>query len=264
MEKLKKQRKSSISKNEYELIEKVQKFKVFDVSLIQKLTGYKKTKIYQLVFSLKKKGVIIEIKKGNYILSFLDYQPDISSVVCRLFWPSYISFWTALSYYKFTEQLPTTIFLASTKIRKEMEILNTKISFIKLSPKRFFGYEKIDDMIIAEKEKALIDSLLLPRYSGGIEEVFKSLYNAWDEIDKKVLISYALKMGNKSLLKRLGYLVEIGKLKIDKMLLNKLKREIGKGYSKLDPNASKRGKYNKKWNLIVNIERDLFKWREIL
>ncbi len=256
MKNYKKQRKSSISKTEYKILEKLKEnsVEVFDIELVEKLTAFKRAKIHQLLSSLKKKRIIHYISRGKYFFLF-PQAPDAIFLSCNILWPSYISFWTALNFYKFTEQMPRTIFLVTTKKAKSITLLDRKIVFVRLSRKRFFGYEKIDNIVIAEKEKALIDSLLLPRYAGGIEEVFKCLLNAWVEVDKRKLIEYALKMKNKSLIKRLGYLIEHGNFKIERGLLKKMEKKIGKGYSKLDT-TGKVIEYNKKWKLIINVPKE--------
>lgn len=255
----------SLSKTEYKLIEQLDEhnLRVFTIKEVQILLLCKKRKAYDLVYNLEKKGILLRLKRGRYAVSFLSKIPDLLEVSSKMIWPSYISFWTALSYYGFTEQIPRSIFLCTTKAKRLFMLNNTKIEFVKISQKRFFGYTKINNIIIAEKEKAIIDSLLLSRYAGGIAEVFKSICNAWNQIDRKLLIKYALRVQNKSLIKRLGYLIEYGKLKIEKELLNKLRKRIGKGYSKLDPQLPKTGIYNKKWQLIVNVKK-LSEWRRIL
>jgi len=255
MEKTKKLQKSSISQNEYRLIEKIKLsgLSVFGTDDIKRLLRWSENKIYYTIYTLRKKGMIVEALGGRYILSSILTDYDILTVTSQLIWPAYLSFWTALNYYKFTEQLPLTIFIATTKSRKEVEIEKTKIKFVRISKHRFFGYRKINGIVMAEKEKALIDSLLLPRYAGGIIEISRCLKNSWSELDKKILIDYAMRMKNKSLLKRLGYLIETENLKIDKKLIEKLQKNIGKGYSKLDPQLERKGSYNKRWGLIVNL-----------
>lgn len=256
MEKREKIKKSSISKSEYELIEKVKNsnLTLFSASHITKLLGWEKKKAYLTLYNLKNKNIISSLTGGKYILSSMFKVYDPLGVASGILWPSYVSFWTALNFYKFTEQLPGTIFVATTKAKKEIKFENAKIRFVSISEKRFFGYRKVDNIVIAEKEKALVDSLLLPRYSGGIREISKCLENAWSELDKKILIEYALRMKNRSLLKRLGYIIEKENLKIDKGLIEKLQGNIGgKGYSKLEPQLPRKGGYDKKWGLVVNL-----------
>ena len=246
--------KRSISPSEYELIEKLSQSGMISFSADEaaKLVGWNKSKAYKICSRLKRKGLVKSLN-GRYALTSIYSNYDMYGLASNLVWPSYISFWTALNYYKFTEQLPSTIFIATTRQKKDLKLENNTIKFIKIAESRFFGYRKTDDTVIAEKEKALIDSLLFPRYAGGIVEVSKCLRNAWTEVNQVTLIEYALKMKNKTLVKRLGYLIENNHLAIDMKRLNKLERGIGRGYSKLDPQLSNRGGYDKKWKLIVNV-----------
>ena len=249
-------KKSSISKSEYELIEKIKnaQLAVFEIDDAVKLTGWKKEKSYQVVHNLKNKSLISEINGGKYAISLFMEGINLFEIASNIVWPSYISFWSALNYYKFTEQLPRTVFVAATKSKRDIEFENNKIKFVTIAKKRFFGYRKVDEIIIAQREKALLDSLLLPRYAGGIDEVFKCLKNAWDEIDKELLVEYAMKMENKSLLKRLGHLIESGNLEINRELIEKMRSKTGKGYSKLDPEMERKGEYNNKWRLVINVK----------
>ncbi len=253
-----------VSKREMELIERLEEssislFTIREISILLKCT---RSKAYNIVKNLNKKRLVQKIGNGKYLLSFLSKTADILEVAPKIIWPSYISFWTALSYYKFTEQLPLTIYLCTTKSRKTFNFENSRIEFIKLSPKRFFGYTKAGKMIIAEKEKALLDSLLFTRYAGGIGEVFKCLSTGWNELDKSTIVDYALKFNNKTLLRRLGYLIEYGELRIEKELISKLQKNIGKGYALLEPYLTKKGRLNKRWGLIINKE-GLLEWGKI-
>jgi len=254
MEKGKNFTKSSISPQEYELIQKVVSsgLTVFSPDDVSRLLGWGKERAYRVIHNLKKKGIATSLQ-GKYVISpmFHEYNPLV--VASCVVWPSYISFWTALNFYKFTEQLPRTIFVATTRQKKKLEFDGNRVRFVQISGKRFFGYQEINGIIIAEKEKAFLDSLLLSRYSGGITEISKCLRNAWDELDKEKLVQYSLKMGNKSLVKRLGYLIQSNNLRISEELLYTLKKSIGKGYSKLDPQPEKRGNRDDEWQLILNV-----------
>lgn len=64
------------------------------------------------------------------------------------------------------------------------------------------------DFLIADNEKAVIDSLDLPDNAGEMIEVAKAFYNASDKIDLNKLFKYATAMKNKSMCSRLGYLQE--------------------------------------------------------
>ncbi len=235
-----------LSKLENEAYETLRKnnlllFKIKDLCL---LLNVDKTKSYNIVKALKKKKAIKGVGKG--FLAFSDVDEFVIAV--NLNWPSYISFWSALNYYNFSDQMPKKIFLATTKYTKETK----DFKYVTLSKKRFFGYVNINGIVIAEKEKAIIDSLLLLKYSGGIKEIIKSVEGRLGSLDKDKLIDYALKIESKAVLRRLGFILE--SFNFEEKDLNKIKKKIGKGFELLDPNLKKKNNLNKKWMLDINID----------
>lgn len=211
---------------------------VFKTKDIKILFGDKNT--YNTLKYLKNKGYINLIKNGVYSLK----DADEMVIGGKLFYPSYISFLSALNYYNLTEQSSSKIMFATTIKKKH----DNYISII-IDKKRFFGYTSINNIIIADKEKAIIDSLYLPRYAGGIKVILDSIKNSYEYIDKKKLFDYAIKMNSKSIIRRLGFILEYLKLDFNYNLNDK----IGKGYEILDPTKEKKNNYNKKWLLDVNL-----------
>jgi len=62
------------------------------------------------------------------------------------------------------------------------------------------------------------------------------------------LIDYALKIDSKAVIRRLGFLLETNNYK----KTAELKKNLGKGYEKLDPSLKKKNKLNKDWLLDIN------------
>lgn len=200
---------------------------------------------------LKKKGFLVEIERNKYAL-----KENISYLIfTELLYPSYISFLTALHYYNLTTLIPKKVQIVGIKSKKEISFDDYLIKFIKFKQARFFGYqrEKTSNgfIFIAEIEKAIIDSLYLPKYC-PIDEVYNALSEGLASpkiINIKKLIDYALRMNSKVILKRLGYLLELKKIDCYK----EFKDKINKKYDFLDV-ISKKGERNKKWKLIINRE----------
>ena len=186
--------------------------------------------------------MIKQLKRNCYTLKeyLKEYLFQIATETIK---PSYISFWTALSYYGFTEQQLVTIQLITIKKQKNIE--NPKIITTKIKKERFFGYTKLNNFIIAEKEKAIIDSLAYPEKAGGLKEVIKCLKNAWPELNKKLFIRYLKNYNNKSLNARTGYILE-------QLRLKSIKVKIPETYILLDKNKSKKQKRSKKLRIIIN------------
>ena len=217
-----------LSKLENQVYEELRKnnlliFKIKDLCL---LLNFSRIKVYNIIKSMKKKKIIK--KAGKNFFAFNDVNDFV--IAQRLSYPSYISFWSALNYYGFSDQ--------------------NNFKYVLLSRNKFFGYKQIGEIVIAEKEKALIDSLLFPKYSGGIKEIIKSVLAALNELDIKKLLNYGLKINNKAVLRRMGFILE--NAGINKNILNKIKLHIGKGYELLDPSLKREGYINKKWMLYIN------------
>jgi len=230
---------SKLENESYETI-KNSDLTVFSVKDLCLLLSMNRIKAYNLIKSLKKKKAIKSIGR-NFVLE----ETNEFEIAGALHFPSYISFWSALNYYGFSDNTPKKFFIATTKQKKEVK----GFKFTTISQKRFFGYTSVGKITIAEKEKAIIDSLLFPKYAGGIKEIETSLKNALREIDMKKLVDYAFQIKSKAGLRRLGFLLEKLKTKSPK----RLKSAIGKGYELLDPTLEKKNNLNKKWLLDVNI-----------
>lgn len=215
---------------------------VFTSKDLRLLLSIDKTKAYNLVKALKKKGIIKPAGKRFLALS----EANDFSVGARVNSPAYISFWSALNFYGFSDQMPKLIFLAGVKRSRQIN----DFRYVTLSKERFFGYAMIQGIAIAEKEKAIVDSLLFPKYAGGIKEIRRCIKSASKEINVSKLADYALRMNSKAALRRLGFILE--DLNLGGRIFKKLRRRIGKGYELLDPSLKRKNNFNKKWLLDVN------------
>jgi len=229
------------------LIKQLERYPVFNLKKIREITGKSRGYSKLLVYRLKKKNLITEIEKNKLTIN---NNPIV--IASNMIWPSYISCWSALRYYNLTEQLPQDIFVITTKTRKKrmVKFNNVKIIFIKVKPKYFFGYRKERygnfDIFIAEKEKALIDSALFKKIS--FSEICSIIKINLTILNTKLFLDYLVKIRNKTLIKRFGFLFD--KLGID--VYKKIKRFIDPKYIPLDYALPIKGKKNKKWKIIEN------------
>ena len=225
---------------------KTSKKAVLTINDIAKITGQKKEYIKVYLFRLKKRGLIQEVERGKYITK---QHPFLTA--SNLVFPSYISFLSAYSYYQLTTQMPRVIEVVTLRSKKELVLDNYKITFMKFPSKRLFGYHKEKfmgkEIFVAEKEKAIVDSLYLPQYC-PLDETYLALET---ELNTAKLVSYAQRMNSTVLLKRLGYLLEIKGHDI----YPQVKEHLNKRYDLLNPlqkRRKKRLKMSKKWKLIIN------------
>lgn len=99
------------------------------------------------------------------------------------------------------------------------------------------------EVFIADKEKAIVDALYLPKYC-PLDETYAAL----EEVDITKVVSYALRMRSKVLLKRLGYLLELRGVDI----YTQVKKQLNQRYDLLNPFHKRRKQKSKKWKLIIN------------
>lgn len=171
--------------------------------------------------------------------------------------PYYIAYWTALNHYGYTEQAPFTIFVATTARIKKTNVHGVNYQFVTINKRKFFGTKNHfignQKIIVSDKNKTIVDSLDHPEYCGGIAEVAKCLWNAKEDISFEKLIKYAQKIHNSTVIKRLGFLIDVLELQIPSSLYDQMKNLIGSGRSWLDPYSVKHKKSNLKWRLFVNV-----------
>lgn len=217
----------------------------------------------KIMHSLMEKKWLLPLKRGLYAIvpldigirgadSFVMHDFVIASYLTE---PYYIAFWSALNYHGFSDQIPRTVFIASTKARKSLNILNSTYQFIKLDEKKFFGVTTTEieerTIYISDPEKTVADCLDHPEHSGGIDEIARSIFFSHKELEFTSVKEYAYGMNNLTIIKRLGYILE--KTELLQMYIAIFKDfEPSKGYPALDPISPRKGKYNTKWGLLIN------------
>ncbi|MEA2031563.1 MAG: hypothetical protein U9N55_08245 [candidate division Zixibacteria bacterium] len=245
--------------------------RVFSIAEAAEFMGVSRTSASDLALRLLKKKKLIKIEKAKYLIVPLEawktgeYTEEGIILASQIVKPYYISYWTALSFYGWTEQPSRTIFIATTKPKKTIELQGTNFKFVRLRPNRFFGFNEQwvgnQKVSVADKEKTIVDCLDQPRYCGEIIEAVKGIWNGRQELSFEKIIEYACIMNNGAIIKRLGFLMDV--LEIHKpKLRKKMKENITSGYVALDPCSNVNGAHNKEWNLRINVNvKNLTEWR---
>jgi len=111
----------------------------------------------------QKKGYIKKIIKGFYLFSDLDIDESaLMAIANKIYKPSYISFETALSYYRLIPENIYMITSASTRRTSLFETPMARFSYRTIKPSLFFGYSLLTSGIkIAFVEKAILDYLYI-------------------------------------------------------------------------------------------------------
>ncbi len=218
----------------------------------------------QFLERLHQKGWIRRIRRGRFAVIPLssgdERTPQLHEflVAMELVSPAAIAYWSALNHHGMTEQLPRTVFVATNRPMPHppKEALGITYKVVALRPAKFFGIVRdwVDEQPfwITDKEKTIIDGLDLPRCVGGVGEIAKALASAWGELDEAKLREYSAKIGNSAVAKRLGFLMEMLGFGNPEALRKAV--PLAPGFSALDPTLPKKGKYSRRWGLLVNAE----------
>jgi len=237
----------------------------FSLAFARQILGHtKQDPTPQFLERLQSKGWIRRIRRGRFAVIPLssgeNRLPQLHEfvVAMELASPAAIAYWSALNHHGMTEQLPRTVFVATDHpIRRQPgEVLGVSYRIVSLKPGKFFGITKdwIDEnpFRIMDREKTIIDGLDLPQHVSGLSEIAKALVVSWNLLDEKKLRDYAAKIGNTAVAKRLGFLMET--LGVGDVEALRNEASLAPGFSPLDPTLPKRGKYNRRWGLLVNAE----------
>jgi predicted transcriptional regulator of viral defense system len=205
------------------------------------------------------------LKSGTYLIVPLaagetgEYTEHEFVIASHLADPMYISFWTALNYHGLTEQVPVTVFIATTEQVPTEEIHGVTYTFVTLTEAKFFGYDTVavdsHRVNVASVEKTLVDCADHPEHCGGIGELAKGLGAA--DLDQETLAEYLLWLGNGAAIKRIVYLADL--LDVDLAQREELVDAFTAGYSKLDPTRGDDGRHVSEYRLVLNVPGDEIK-----
>ncbi len=225
----------------------------------------------KIMSSLIKKKWVLPLKRGLYAIVPLDVGVKGADsfilhnfvIASHLVEPYYIGYWSALNHHGLSEQIPRTTFIATTKPKMHLNILDSDYYFVTIEKRKFFGSLEIEidgwKISISTPEKTIADCLDHPEHSGGIDEVAKAIYFNQKDFDFAKIYEFAKRMENLTILKRLGYILEIASL-LDTYKDVFKRFTPSKGYPALDPISPRKGRHNSRWGLLVNVELDPQRW----
>jgi len=203
------------------------------------------------------------LTSGTYLIVPLaagetgEYTEHEFVIASHLAEPMYLSYWTALNYHGLTEQVPTTVFAATTDQVPNREIHGVTYTFVTVTDSKFFGFEPVaidaHTVNVATVEKTLVDCADHPEHCGGILELAKGLVNA-SGLDDETLVEQLLDLGNGAAIKRIVYLTDV--LDIELTGREDLMEAFTAGYSKLDPAQGDDGRHSSEYRLVLNVSAE--------
>ena len=210
-------------------------------------------------------GWLRRVRRGLYISVPVDVEdPDRWSedpfVLAEAVWsPSYFTGWTAANHWGLTDQIFRTIVVkTSGRVRRTSQELLDHKYMVGHVPESMMEWGlraswRIGHRIsFADEARTVIDVLNAPGIGGGIRHAAEILGAYMSEFDRRRLVEYGDRLGNRTVFKRLGYLSERFRLG-DEQFLAACRRRLSSGVSLLDPGASNRGPRVMRWGLRVNV-----------
>lgn len=252
-------------------------FYMQDIKKSADTLGIPSAQIRKIVSNLAKQGKLLRLRRGLYVgIGLFGEQPNIHPFVISayLIQPSAISHWSAMQHHGLTEQVPQIISASTTrkvitpsmranqaqqsKRKHAFDIDGIRYEYINIQQKHFFGLEKIwlDEFFqisITDKERTLLDVFIYPKMFGGIGEALGIMESTLSDINIEKLIEYAVRYGNKSVAKRLGWALEYFGVATKK--LTALLKIPMNYYCPLDPSGEMTGEYDTRWMIQNNLTK---------
>ncbi len=233
------------------------------VSLVAETLNVSREQARLYLSSWAKNGWLRRVRRGLYFpVDIAAETPDGGPldpwiIASQIFSPCYIGGWSAAQYWGLTEQIfESTIVFTSRRLNQKGQFVAGLAFLIKKSaPDKMFGLKTIwkDQMKVqvSDPHKTIIDMLDDPATGGGIRSVIDLFqqYLASSNCDLNILVQYTDKMKNKTIFKRLGFILS----KIKPQEVNWIAYCLGhlsEGNSQLDP-SSKGKRLIKKWKLWI-------------
>ncbi len=144
-----------------EFLEKLRKLEksYFTLADLEKIWSGKRESLKVILSRLTKRGELKRIQKNVYFLPGAEI--EIEKIANEIYFPSYLSFESALSKWGILSQIPYSLTFATTLKTKRVEIENITIEYRKIKEELFFGYTLLKGVWVAKPEKALCDTFYL-------------------------------------------------------------------------------------------------------
>ena len=233
----------------------------FSIDEAKSMLQISDSSLRHILMNLTKKGRLERIRRGSYVFVPENAGPDLLwmehpwAVLPHIIDTYYVGFWSAMKYWRMTEQIINMVSVATTARKRGLTYGYQRYQFVTISPKMFFGFVEQrardnETFTVSSREKTIVDALLYPEYCGGMPEAAKAMWNMQDEVYWPTVLEMSKRTGVSVVLRRLGYLLSA--LEIEHSIANSLKNTF-KGYQYLDPHGTReRINYSKEYGLIIN------------
>lgn len=227
--------------------------------------GVPAPRLKSVVQRLQERQLLHTVQGGRYVVSprhkpspvpvfdSLELVPD--TLLRRLSdMPYYLSWHTALLHYRLVEQQSSSVIAAVTRRKRPAEFSGYHVQFVTMKPEKFFGFceqrRRRGVVVMADLEKAIIDSLDQPRLAAPVPVIIGGLRYAWRrrKLDPERLVEYAVRFDSPTLNRRLGFFME----RYDIPGYEALELRLGRGYAvAMEPGGpTKNLPVSRRWRVV--------------
>ena len=223
----------------------------------------------RLLRYLAERGWLSRVRRGLYTTVPLGasepsaWREDAWVVAARVFAPCYIGGWSAAEHWSLTEQVFRSVLVMTDRpVRaSSVEIQDQPFRLKHVPEKRQFGTKVVwrerVRTTVSDPSRTILDILDDPAVGGGIRHGAAVLLGYWasEHRNEELLLSHARRLGNRTVFKRLGFLLEHLEIEAPATIEACLS-SLSSGLSYLDPTVQRKGRIVKRWNLWVNVSLD--------
>lgn len=228
---------------------------IFRLTEIELTFGSDYASVFRAIKSLTSDRLLVNLQKGLYCKpSFSDHY-----VLAYYLAPNgAVAYWSALSFHGLTTQFSNTVFVQTPTQIKSKTLMGMRYQFVLVKPSKAVLYEKKGrgnaTFVITGVEKTLVDCFDQLDYSAGWSELIKALFKA--KINSKKMIEACETLGNVSVTKRIGYLLETMQKQKCRTFIKYALGQVREKYNLLDPSDTDKGYYLAKWGLRLNVSEE--------
>lgn len=244
---------------------------IFSTADAQAITGKSETATGDLLSKLVKKGWLVRLIRGKYLIVPLeaglggipmaDRYVIAREVLDSV--PHYVSHYSAMELHQMTTQPVNTVYVTVARRRKKRTIAGVRYRFVYASARSFWGWETVwatpqEQVRVSDLAKTVLDCAARPELCGGVRELAKGLWLRRGQLDESRLLAYVDRLSNRAAARRIGFLLSLHGLGTPETI-TALKAYSSAGYDALDPSLPDEGPHDPEWRLRVNLEPDELK-----
>ena len=129
----------------------------YTISDLEKVTTLPRTSLYVAIKRWVAAGILQKVAQGIYLP--MGKMVPLENIAAQLYFPSYLSFESALAQYGILNLIPYSITFATTRKTRKYTLNGREIEFRQIAPHLYFGFEMRNGVFVALAEKAFLDEI---------------------------------------------------------------------------------------------------------